>query len=70
MLSVDGVSQLNGHQFFPWRNIKKKKKKTLHVLQAMVSELQWNMMASAQKMSVEKKEVPNIGKRWADSLEA
>ena len=55
MLSVDGVSQLNGHQFFPWRNIKKKKKKTLRVLQAMVSKLQWNMMASAQKMSVEKK---------------
>ena len=32
-----------------------KKKKTLCVLQAMVSKLQWNMMASAQKMSVEKK---------------
>ena len=47
----------------------KKKKKTLCVLQAMVSKLQWNMMASAQKMSVEKKEVPSIGKRWADSLE-
>ena len=56
--------------FFLGGTLKKKKKKTLRILQAMVSELQWNMMASAQKMSVEKKEVPNIGKRWADSLEA
>lgn len=47
----------------------KKKTKTLHVLQAMVSKLQWNMMASAQKMSVEKKEVLSIDKSWADSLE-
>lgn len=43
--------------FFLGGTLKKKtnKKNTLCVLQAMVSKLQWNMMASAQKMSVEKK---------------